>query len=105
VQTGKAQAGGLSKPIFDTLKERGVVDGNKVKVIAVSNPYPQYPWTMRSDLKPELKDKIRKAFLGMKEPAVLKVFKAEGFGAVSDKDYDVIRKLAQVLNLDLTKVQ
>ncbi len=105
VHTGKAQAGGLSKPIFDALRERGVIDGNKVKVIAVSAPYPQYPWTMRSDLKPELKEKIRKAFLGMRDAAVLKPFKAEGFGAVSDKDYDVIRKLAQVLNLDLNKVQ
>jgi phosphonate transport system substrate-binding protein len=60
---------------------------------------------MRSDLKPELKDNIRRAFLGLKEAGVLKAFKADGFGAVSDKDYDVIRKLAQVLNLDLNKVQ
>jgi phosphonate transport system substrate-binding protein len=60
---------------------------------------------MRSDLKPELKDKIRTAFLGLKETSLLKAFKADGFGAVSDKDYDVIRKLAQVLNLDLNKVQ
>ncbi|MGD0234473.1 MAG: phosphate/phosphite/phosphonate ABC transporter substrate-binding protein [Syntrophorhabdales bacterium] len=105
VQTGKAQAGGLSQPIFEMLKERGVVDGNKVKVLAVSNPYPEYPWSMRSDLKPELKDKIRTAFLGLKETSLLKAFKADGFGAVSDKDYDVIRKLAQVLNLDLNKVQ
>jgi len=105
VQAGKAQAGGLSKPIFETLVERGIVDPKKVVVLAVSKPYPEYPWTMRSDLKPELKEKIRKAFLGLKDKEVLKAFKADGFGAMNDRDYDVIRNLAQVLKLDLNKVQ
>jgi phosphonate transport system substrate-binding protein len=58
---------------------------------------------MRSDLKPELKDKIRSAFLNMKDKDVLKAFKAEGFGAMADKDYDVIRNLASILNLNLAK--
>jgi phosphonate transport system substrate-binding protein len=105
VQNGKAQAGGLSKPIFEALVQKGIIDPNKVKVIAESNPYPQYPWTMRSDLKSELKDRIRSAFLGLKDKDVLKTFKAEGFGAMTDKDYDVIRDLASILNLDLAKFQ
>jgi len=103
VQNGKAQAGGLSQPIFETLVQKGIIDLNKVKVLALSNPYPQYPWTMRSDLKPELKDSIRSAFLGIKDKDVLKSFKAEGFGPMTDKDYDVIRDLASILNLDLAK--
>ncbi|MHB8771538.1 MAG: phosphate/phosphite/phosphonate ABC transporter substrate-binding protein [Syntrophales bacterium] len=103
VQNGKAQAGGLSKPIFETLVQKGVIDPGKVKVLAESNPYPQYPWTMRSDLKPELKERVRNAFLGLKEKEVLKAFKAEGFGAMTDRDYDVIRDLARILNLDLAK--
>ncbi len=103
VQNGKAQAGGLSKPIFEALIQKGIIDPNRVKVLAESTPYPQYPWTMRSDLKPELKDKIRSAFLNMKDKDVLKTFKAEGFGAMTDKDYDVIRNLAGILNLNLAK--
>ena len=102
-QIGKAQAGGLSKPIFETLIQKGIIDPGKVKVIAESKPYPQYPWTMRSDLKPELKERIRKVFLGLKDKEILKAFKAEGFGPVTDKDYDVIRNLAGILNLDLSK--
>jgi len=58
---------------------------------------------MRSDLKPELKSKIRSAFLDLKDKDVLKTFKAEGFGAMTDKDYDVIRNLAGILNLNLAK--
>jgi phosphonate transport system substrate-binding protein len=104
VQTGRAHAGGLSKPIFESLIERGVIDRNKVKVVQESRPFPQYPWTMRSDLNPELKEKIRKAFLSLHDPDVLRPFKADGFGPVSDQDYDVIRDLGKLLDLDLSKL-
>ena len=103
VQNGHAQAGGLSKPIFETLVERGLISPSKVKVIAESKPFPQYPWTMRSDLKPELKQKIRAAFLDLHDADVLKPFKADGFGPMSDKDYDVVRELGGLLKLDLAK--
>jgi len=103
VQNGHAQAGGLSKPIFESLVQRGVVDGSKVKVLAESQPFPQYPWTMRSNLNPELKGRIRAAFVELKDPVVLKPFKADGFGPITDKDYDVVRELGTLLNLDLSK--
>ena len=104
VQNGKAQAGGLSKPIFESLIERGVLDRNKVKVLQESSPFPQYPWTMRSNLKPELKERIRHAFLSLKDADVLRPFKAEGFGPITDRDYDVVRDLGKLLNLDLSKL-
>jgi phosphonate transport system substrate-binding protein len=103
VQSGRAQAGGLSKPIFETLVARGTIDKAKVVVLEESRPYPNYPWTMRSDLKPELKEKVRAAFLNLTDKEVLRPFKADGFGPITDKDYDVIRELAKVLNLDLNK--
>ena len=103
VQNGRAQAGGLSKTIFESLVQRGIIDPAKVKVIAESMQYPEYPWTMRSDLSPMLKEKIRASFLELTDKAVLKPFKADGFGPMDDKDYDVIRNLAHILNLDLSK--
>jgi len=105
VQNGHAQAGGLSRPIFESLVERKMVSLDKVKVLEYSKPFPQYPWTMRSNLKPELKDKIRNAFLNLKDPAVLKAFKAEGFEAITDKQYDVVRNLGYLLKIDLAKFQ
>ena len=104
VQNGHAQVGGLSKPIFESLLERRIVDPAKVRVLAESRPYPQYPWTMRSDLAPALKERIWAAFLGLKDQEVLKAFKADGFGPITDKDYDVIRELSDVLKVDLSKV-
>lgn len=105
VQNGHAQAGGLSRPILEALLERKILDPTRVKVLEYSKPFPQYPWTMRSNLKPELKEKIRSAFLELKEPAVLKPFKADGFGPIADADYDVVRHLGPLLKIDLAKFQ
>ena len=99
VQNGTAHAGGLSKPIFESLVSRNIISEEKVKVIAVSPPYPNYPWSMQSNLKPELREKIKTAFYKLSDKSVLKAFKAEGFGAVVDSDYDIVRDLAVKLNL------
>lgn len=98
VANGNADAGGLSEVIWNRLVERKLIDVSKVKVLG---EYPQYPWTMRSDLAPDLKDKIRTAFLTLRDSAVLKSFKAEGFAPITDHDYDVIRDLAKALHLKL----
>ena len=105
VQAGNVQAGGISRPIFETLVERRMVDPAKVAAVAESRPIPNYPWTLRSDLAPALKERIRAAFLELKEPAVLAAFKAEGFQPIADADYDVLRETAKLLDLDLTKAR
>jgi phosphonate transport system substrate-binding protein len=105
VEAGKAQAGALSKPILDTLFASGKVDKSKVRVLAETKPIPNYPMAMQSKLSPALKAAIRKAFLDIRDPAILKSFRAEGFAAMSDADYDVLRTTARVLDLDLAKLQ
>ncbi|NES78682.1 MULTISPECIES: phosphate/phosphite/phosphonate ABC transporter substrate-binding protein [unclassified Okeania] len=104
VANGKAQAGGLSKPIFTALVERGTIDKNKVIIIAESKPFPQYPWTMRSDLEPELKAQIQQAFLELEDEAILKPFKADGFQSITDEDYNVVRDLGKLLDLDFAEL-
>jgi len=99
VQHGNAAAGGLSKPIFESLLARGIIDENRVKVIAESKPFPQYPWVMQSGLNPQLKEKIKTAFYTLKDQQILDNFKAEGMASVTDKDYDVVRELKAALNL------
>jgi len=103
VQNNNAQAGGLSKPIFEALVQRKVIDPGKVQVIAESKPYPNYPWAMRTTLSPDLQEKIKKSFIDLKDKDVLKPLKAEGFAPMSDQDYDVIRNMVKVLNIDLEK--
>jgi phosphonate transport system substrate-binding protein len=102
VANGNADAGGLSEVIWNSLVERKLIDSGKVKVLGFSKEYPQYPWTMQSNLKPELKAKVREAFLALKDPVVLKSFKAEGFAPIEDHDYDVIREMGKLLKLDFS---
>ncbi len=104
VENGNAQAGALSRPIFNSLVERKLINTEKVKVIAETKPIPQYPWTMRSNLDAALKDKIKNAFYELKEADILKKFKAQGFAPISDKDYDGLRDTAKILHLDLSKL-
>ena len=103
VQNGNAQAGGMACPILKSLKKKGVIDPSKVTTIAQSSPIPQYPWTMRSTLSPELKEKIRVTFLELESDKVLKPFNADGFASITDSDYDGIRKAGKLLGLDLSK--
>ena len=103
VQNGNAQAGGMACPILKSLKKKGVIDPSKVTTIAQSSPIPQYPWTMRSTLSPELEEKIRVTFLDLDSDKVLKPFNADGFASITDSDYDGIRKAGKLLGLDLSK--
>ncbi|AMM87341.1 phosphate/phosphite/phosphonate ABC transporter substrate-binding protein [Martelella sp. AD-3] len=103
VQNGNAQIGGLSLPIYNSMVARGTIDPKKVIALAESDPFPQYPWTMRSDLDTSLKEAITKAFIDLKDEKVLASFKADGFAPIDDKAYDVVRELGKVLNLDLSQ--
>ena len=103
VQNGNAQAGGLACPILESLQEKGRIDDTKVTLIAKTAPIPQYPWTMRSSLNPELKETIRTTFIELDDEKVLKPFKADGFAVITDQDYDGIRKAGDLLGLDLGK--
>jgi phosphonate transport system substrate-binding protein len=100
VQNGNADAGGLSKKIFEHLVEREMISLDKVQVIAISNPFPNYPWTMQSSLDPELKDKIKQAFYDLDDPEITKPLKADGFMPVTDADYDVVRTTRTLLSMD-----
>ena len=55
---------------------------------------------MQSYLNSELKEKIRKAFLELRDPAILKPLKADGFLPVTDKDYEIVRKTRKLLSMD-----
>ena len=100
VQNGNADAGGLSKKIFEHLVERNIISLEKVKVIAVSDPFPNYPWTMQSYLNPELKEKIKTAFYEIEDPEITKPLKADGFLPVTDSDYDIVRDTRTLLGMD-----
>lgn len=105
VQAGQVPAGALSKPILDNLIAKGLVDANKIVQLELTEPIPNYPITMQGNLTPELKEAIRAAFLQVKDAEILKSFRIEAFAATNDKAYDVLRDTAQILKLDLGRMQ
>ena len=86
-----------------TLIARKTIDAAKLQTVAITPPIPNYPMVMQGKLAPALKDAIRNAFLELKDPRVLKTFRAEGFAATDDKAYDILRETAKILELDLAR--
>ncbi|MFV8403464.1 MULTISPECIES: phosphate/phosphite/phosphonate ABC transporter substrate-binding protein [Dermabacter] len=105
VQNGNADAGGMSLPIYERMVEEGVIDPEKVVKVQESEPYANYPWTMQSNLPEDVKGKLRAAFLELEDPAVLEPFDATGFEEVTDADYDAVRDLAPLLDINLEDYQ
>lgn len=103
-QAGQIPAGALSEPILRSLIERGMIDPAKIVELDLTAPIPNYPIAMQGYLAPELKEKIRAAFLEAKDKEVLDSFRAEGFAPADDASYDVLRETAQILNLELAKM-
>ncbi len=65
VASGKVTAGVLNAAVWHKLVANGTVDPEKVSVFATTPGYYDYNWTVRGNLAPELRDKIRSAFLAL----------------------------------------
>lgn len=105
VMAGQVPAGALSKPILDSLVQRGTVDPTRIVQLDLSPPIPNYPIVMQGNLAPALKQAIRAAFLDAKDKDVLRSFRVEAFASTDDKAYDVLRETASILKLDLAKMK
>ena len=105
VQNANADAGGMSLPIYERMVEEGLIDSETVVKVQEADPYANYPWTMQSNLPEDLKEKLRAAFLELDDPEVLEPFGAAGFAEVADSDYDQVRDLAPLLDIDLEEYQ
>jgi phosphonate transport system substrate-binding protein len=97
VANHKVAAGGLSLPIYDRLIKEGKIDGNAVRVLAASPAIPEYMWTFREGLDPAFKEEIRQAFVGVSDPEVLQVFRAESFIPTVDADADRVRNWIEAI--------
>ncbi|MBU1210159.1 MAG: phosphate/phosphite/phosphonate ABC transporter substrate-binding protein [Alphaproteobacteria bacterium] len=104
VAAGQVPAGALSESIYRVLVQNGKLDPAKLTELALSDPIPNYPMTMQGYLAPELKEKIRKAFLELNDPEILKLFRVEKLAPATDKDYDVLRDMATTLKLNIAKL-
>ncbi len=94
-----ADAGGIREDDFDKMKDK--VDLSQLKIIGYSDYFPNWPLFATPKLGKVAEAKIKAALLKLKpndprSEAVLGAAKLNGFVAVSDKDFDELRKAAKV---------
>jgi phosphonate transport system substrate-binding protein len=87
---GKYDAGAVKKSVADRYKEY-------IQYIAQSDDYPEFAIVAQKSLDRELREKIKKALIELKEIAVVKSIQssAVGFKEVEDADYSQLKTLMQ----------
>lgn len=103
VANGKVDAATIADRILDAAIAKGHIKADAIQVVWRSAPIPESPMVWRKDLSPELKAKVKAAFLSIKDMNWSDQGKLNGFKATSDADYDVVRETAKLANIDLKK--
>jgi phosphonate transport system substrate-binding protein len=79
---------------------------DKVLVLTYTDPIPNDTVSVRKDLDPALAKKIQDAFIKIVgTPAgkdlLMKIYEIDGFQVGTDADYEVVRRTAKLMNIDL----
>lgn len=104
VAGGKVQAGALNISVWQKFVDEKKVDTTQVKVFYTTPPFHDYNWTVRSDLDPALRDKLRAAFLALdpadpKQKEILDLQRASRFVPTAPENYSVIEAAARSAGL------
>lgn len=100
---GKVDAGCVAIQRYENAMNEGIFNEGDLVIIAESGPIPSSPIVIRTDLPDDLKEKIKEAWLTMpKEVTAHAEAKMSHYTTAIDADYDFLREVAEVLELDLT---
>jgi phosphonate transport system substrate-binding protein len=99
VANGRVAAGGLEDRILYGLQEDGIIGKDKVRVIEESDPIEGYPWVVRDALSEGDEQALTDAFLGIDDPKLLDLLRAEDYQKVQASDYDYVEEQARKLDL------
>ena len=95
VENRQVAGGFIDSAFFQLLVRQGKVDADKVKVVWQSERLFQYPWATAGGMDQSLRERIRQAFLKIRDPLILNAFGASAFIEAQDADYEVIREAAR----------
>lgn len=103
VESGSYEVGAVNYKVWDKMVEEKKVDTSKVSVIWDTPAYPDYQWTIRGDVDATwgegFSEKVKKALLNMKDPALLASFPRASFISASNDDFLPIEKTAKEIGL------
>ena len=104
VAGGKVDAGALNISVWNKLVAAGKVDTKAVHVFYTTPGYYDYNWTVRSDMKPALREKLAKAFLDLNannahDKEILDLQRATSFIRTKAENYSAIETAARSAGL------
>jgi phosphonate transport system substrate-binding protein len=100
VAGGKVQAGALNISVWEKMLAEKRVDANQVRVFYTTPGYFDYNWTVRKDLDPALRARLREAFLSLnpnnpQDKAILDLQRASRFVPTKAENYAAIEAAAR----------
>ncbi len=100
--SGKVQAGAISEETYKRMLELGQMKASDMKVLWLSDPIPTGPVMVREGLPPELKQRLRDAYLALNTGdsevyrTLSAVYRTDDlrFFPANDEQWDPLRKIA-----------
>ncbi len=111
INGGKVDAGAVASSLFQRMVDQKLVEEENLVIIAKSDPIPSSPVTVRNDIDPELRERLKEAYLRAHEhlpPDVIKALvgsEKNRYIVADDALYNPLRETAKILNLDLAKIE
>ena len=103
VQAGAYQLGAVNYKVWEQELANGNIDPEQVSIIWQTPHYPDYQWTVRGDIDQQwgtgFSEKLPRAILEMKDPALLNAFPRSAFIPASNSDYEPILQTAKSIGL------
>ncbi|MGB8955614.1 MAG: phosphate/phosphite/phosphonate ABC transporter substrate-binding protein [Tumebacillaceae bacterium] len=95
IQNKQVTAGAIDSAYYDKMVEKGTVKAESFKKIWQSDKLFQYPFAVSKTTDDATIEKLRTAFVNLKDKDILDAFAADGFVKAEDSDYEAIRKAAE----------
>ncbi len=99
VNAGQVVAGALDETVYHKLVDDKTIDPQKARVFRTSEPFVDYTWATSQSLDAGTRAKVRDAFLGLTDPAVLGLLRASKYVPSSSAEYEKLRVIARSLHL------
>lgn len=94
---GDVDAGAMNARKFPDMIKKGQITEDVVQVVFRSEPFADYPWAVRDKVGQDMIDKLRRAFVELKDSQMLALLGVEGYETTSDQDFENLRAAAKRL--------
>jgi len=106
VYNGDVAAGVTFDDARTTLQKEFPDVMQKISILTYTDPIPNDTVSVRKDLDPKLAEKIQESLIKIANTKeghdlLFKIYEIDGFQKGSDADYEVVRRTAKLMNIDL----